>query len=88
LPSSRHWKAAESAPAPWAGKQKEMKLMRMVRRLALYVGLVVVAAILAIAAGLVAVALGIASDAARWVGLGVLVVCLGVIVYFMEFRRP
>jgi hypothetical protein len=62
--------------------------MRMVRRLALYVGLVVVAAILAIAAGLVAVALGIAADAARWVGLGVLVVCLVVIVYFMEFQRP
>jgi hypothetical protein len=62
--------------------------MRMVRRLALYVGLVVVAFILAVAAALVAVALGVATDAARWVGLGVLVVCLVVIVYFMEFRRP
>jgi hypothetical protein len=62
--------------------------MRMVRRLALYVGLVVVALLLAVAAALVAVALGVATDAAQWVGLGGLLVCFGVIVYFMEFRRP
>jgi hypothetical protein len=68
--------------------ERETGRMRMVCRLALYVGLVVVAAILAIAAGLVAVTLGIATDAARWVGLAVLVVCLVMIVYFMEFRRP
>jgi hypothetical protein len=55
--------------------------MRMVRRLALYVGLVVVAFILA-------VALGVPNDIAQWVGFGVLLVCAAVIVYFMEFRRP
>jgi hypothetical protein len=48
--------------------------MRMVRRLALYVGLVVVALILAVAAAFVVVALGVASDVAQWVGLGVLLV--------------
>jgi hypothetical protein len=62
--------------------------MRMVRRLALYVGLVVVAFVLAVATALVATALGVASDAAQWVGFGALVVCALVIVYFMEFRRP
>jgi hypothetical protein len=60
----------------------------MVRRLALYASLVIFAAILAIAAGLLVVGLGVSSDAARWVGLGVLVACLVVIVYFMVFRRP
>jgi hypothetical protein len=62
--------------------------MRMVRRLALYVGLVVVAFILAVAASLVALALGVPNDTAQWVGFGFLLVCAAVIVYFMEFRRP
>jgi hypothetical protein len=62
--------------------------MRMVRRLALYIGLVVIAAILAIGAGFGAATLCVAPDAARWIGLGTLVLCLIVIVYFMEFRRP
>jgi hypothetical protein len=62
--------------------------MRMVRRLALYAGFVVVAFILAVAAALVAHALGLLTDVARWVGFGVLLVCAAVIVYFMEFRRP
>ena len=61
--------------------------MRMVRRIALYVGLVLAAAILGIAAGLVATALGVPPNIAQWIGFGTLVVCLGVIVYFMEFRR-
>jgi hypothetical protein len=62
--------------------------MRMVRRLALYVGLVVVAFILAVVAALVALARGVPNDTAQWVGFGVLLVCAAVIVYFMEFRRP
>jgi hypothetical protein len=62
--------------------------MRMVRRLALYAGLVILAFILAVAAALAAVALGVPNNVAQWVGFGVLLVCFGVIVYFMEFRRP
>jgi hypothetical protein len=62
--------------------------MRMVRRLALYASLVLVAFILAVAAALVALALGVPNTTAQWVGFGVLLVCAVVIVYFMEFRRP
>lgn len=62
--------------------------MRMVRRLALYVGLVVVAFILAVAAALVAHALGVLTGFAQWMGFSVLPVCAALIVYFMEFRRP
>jgi hypothetical protein len=61
--------------------------MRMVRRIGLYIGLIVVAAVVSVAAALGAQALGVPNDTARWVGFGVLVVCLGVIVYFMEFAR-
>jgi hypothetical protein len=43
--------------------------MRMVRRLALYVGLVV-AFILVVAAALVAYPLGVLTDVAQWMGFG------------------
>jgi hypothetical protein len=61
--------------------------MRMVRRIGLYIGLVVVAVVVSVAAALGAIALGIPSDTARWIGLGAFLVCVGVIVYFMEFQR-
>jgi hypothetical protein len=49
----------------------------MVRRLALYIGLVV-------AAALVAHALSLYTDVAQWVGFGVLLVCAAVIISSME----
>jgi hypothetical protein len=71
--------------------------MRMMVRLALYVGLVI-AFILVVAAALVAHALGVLTDVAQWMGFGVLLVCAAMIVSSMEyhgiswnimaFRRP
>jgi hypothetical protein len=58
--------------------------MRMMVRLALSVGLVIVAFILVVAAALVAHALGVHTDVAQWVGFGVLLVCAAVIVSSME----
>jgi hypothetical protein len=62
--------------------------MRMVRRLALYVGLVLIALLVSVAVALAAFAFGLPANVAQWVGLGVLLVCAAVIVYFMELRRP
>jgi hypothetical protein len=62
--------------------------MRMVRRIALYVGLVLLALLVSVAVALAAFAFGVPTTAAQWVGFGVLLVCAAVIVYFMEFRRP
>jgi hypothetical protein len=58
----------------------------MVRRLALYVGLVVVAFILVVATALVAHPLGVLTDVAQWVGFAVLLVCAAVIVSSMEYH--
>ena len=58
--------------------------MRMMVRLALSVGLVIVAFILVVAAALVAHALGVLTDVAQWVGFGVLLVCAAVIISSME----
>jgi hypothetical protein len=62
--------------------------MRMVRRIALYAGLVLLALLVSVAVALAAFAFGVPANAAQWVGFGVLLVCAAVIVYFMEFRRP
>jgi hypothetical protein len=62
--------------------------MRMVRRIALYMGLVLLALLVSVAVGVAAFAFGVAANVAQWVGFGALIVCFIVIVYFMEFRRP
>jgi hypothetical protein len=61
--------------------------MRMVRRIALYIVLVLLAGFVSVVVAYGAFSAGIASTSAQWIGLGVLVVCLLVITYFMEFRR-
>jgi hypothetical protein len=60
----------------------------MVRRIALYVGLVLLAVLVSVAVALAAFAFGIPANVAQWVGFGALIVCAATIVYFMEFRRP
>ena len=62
--------------------------MRMVRRIALYVGLVLLALLVSGAAAVAAFSFGVPANVAQWIGFGVLLVCAAVIVYFMEFRRP
>jgi hypothetical protein len=61
--------------------------MRMVRRIALYVGLVLLAALLSAGVAYAALRMGVSSALAPWIGLGAFLVCAGVIVYFMEFQR-
>jgi hypothetical protein len=61
--------------------------MRMVRRIALYVGLVLLAALVSAGVASAAVRVGVSSAVALWIGLGVFIVCAGVTVYFMEFQR-
>jgi hypothetical protein len=56
----------------------------MIVRLALSVGLVIVAFNLVVAAALVAHALSVHTDVAQWVGFGVLLVCAAVVVSSME----
>jgi hypothetical protein len=61
--------------------------MRMVRRIALYIALVLLAAVVSVGVAYVAFRLGVPSTIAQWIGLGTLILCLIVIVYFMEFQR-
>jgi hypothetical protein len=61
--------------------------MRMVRRIALYSDLVLLAALLAAGVAFVSLQFGVPSTMAPWIGLGAFIVCAGVIVYFMEFQR-
>jgi uncharacterized membrane protein len=61
--------------------------MRMVRRIALYVGLVLLAALVSAGVAYAAARVGVSSAAAPWIGLGAFIVCTGIIVYFMEFQR-
>ena len=67
-------------------RQKE-DAMRMVRRIALYIGLVLLAALLSAGVAFAAVRMGVPSALAPWLGLGAFIMCAGVIVYFMEFQR-
>ena len=61
--------------------------MRMVRRIALYVGLVLLAALLSAGVAYAAARLGVSSALAPWIGLSAFIVCTGLIVNFMEFQR-
>jgi hypothetical protein len=61
--------------------------MRMVRQIALYIGLVLRAALVSAGVAYAALRMGVSSTMAPWVGLGAFLVCAGVIVYFMEFQR-
>jgi hypothetical protein len=61
--------------------------MRMVRRIGLYSGLVLLAALLSAGVAYAAVGMGVSSIVAPWIGLGAFIACAGVIVYFMEFQR-
>jgi hypothetical protein len=61
--------------------------MRMVRRIARYIGLVLLAALLSAGVAYVTFRMGVSSTVAPWIGLGAFLVCAGVIVYFMEFQR-
>jgi hypothetical protein len=61
--------------------------MRMVRRIALYIGLALLAALLSAGVAYAAVRMGVSSTVAPWIGLAAFIVCAGVIVYFMEFQR-
>jgi hypothetical protein len=61
--------------------------MRMVRRITLYIGLVLLALLLSAGVAYAAVRMGVSSAVAPWIGLAAFIVCAGVIVYFMEFQR-
>jgi hypothetical protein len=61
--------------------------MRMVRRIALYVGLVLLAVLVSAGVAYASLRMGVSSAIAPWIGLGAFLVCAGVIVYFMEFQR-
>jgi hypothetical protein len=61
--------------------------MRMVRRIALYIVLVLLAGFVSVVVAYGTFSVGAASTTAQWIGLGALIVCLLVITYFMEFRR-
>jgi membrane protein implicated in regulation of membrane protease activity len=61
--------------------------MRMVRRITLYIVLVLLAGFVSVVVAYGAFSVGAASTLAQWIGLGVLIVCLLAITYFMEFRR-
>jgi len=61
--------------------------MRMVRRIALYIGLVLLAALLSAGIAYAAAGLGVSSAIAPWIGLGAFIMCAGAPVYFMEFQR-
>jgi hypothetical protein len=61
--------------------------MRMVRRIGLYVGLVLLAALLSAGVAYATARMGVSSTVAPWIGLGAFIVCAGLIVYFMEFQR-
>jgi len=61
--------------------------MRMVRRIALYIALALLAAVVSIGVAYAAFRLGVPSTPSQWIGLGTLILCLIVIVYFMEFQR-
>ena len=61
--------------------------MRMVRRIGLYVGLVLLAVLLSAGVAYAAGRMGVPSTVAPWIGLGAFMVCAGLIVYFMEFQR-
>ena len=51
--------------------------MRMVRRIALYVGLVLLAALLSAGVAYAATRMGVSSTLAPWIGLGAFIVCGG-----------
>ena len=61
--------------------------MRMVRRIALYIGLVLLAALVSVGVAYGSFRMGVTSTVAPWVGLVAFIVCAGVILYFMEFQR-
>ena len=61
--------------------------MRMVRRITLYIALVLLAALLSAGVAYAAARLGVSSALAPWIGLSAFIVCTGLIVYFMEFQR-
>jgi hypothetical protein len=67
-------------------RQKEYE-MRMVWRIALYIGLALLAVFVGAGVAYAAFRMGVPSTLAPWVGLGAFLVCAGVIVYFMEFQR-
>ena len=67
-------------------RQKE-DAMRMVRRIALYIGLVLLAALVSAGVAYAASRMGVSGALAPWIGLAAFIVCAGVIVYFMEFQR-
>ena len=67
--------------------QQKEDAMRMVRRIALYIGLVLLAALLSAGVAFTAARMGVSSALAPWIGLGAFIMCAGVIVYFMEFQR-
>jgi hypothetical protein len=59
----------------------------MVRRIGLYIGLVLLAALVSAGVAYAASRMGAPSYIAPWIGLGAFIVCAGIIVYFMEFQR-
>ena len=61
--------------------------MRMVRRIALYILLVLLAGFVSLLVAYGAYSAGVAATTAQWIGLGALILCLLVITYFMEFQR-
>jgi hypothetical protein len=61
--------------------------MRMVRRIALYIVLVLLAGLVSLVVAYGAYRVGVAATTAQWIGLGALIACLVVITYFMEFQR-
>jgi hypothetical protein len=61
--------------------------MRMVRRIALYIVLVLLAGFVSVVVAYGAYSVGVSTTTAQWIGLGALIVCLLVITYFMEFQR-
>ena len=61
--------------------------MRMVRRIVLYTGLVLLDGLVSAGVAYAAVRMGVPSTVVPWIGLAAFIVCAGVIVYFMEFQR-
>jgi hypothetical protein len=61
--------------------------MRMVRRIALYILLVLLAGLVSLLVAYGAHSAGVAATTAQWIGLGALILCLLMITYFMEFQR-
>jgi len=61
--------------------------VRMVRRIALYIVLVLLAGLVSLLVAYGVYSVGVAATTAQWIGLGAMIVCLLVITYFMEFQR-